>query len=302
MMTPLAGSYHFDRFVVDAKSACLRRDGVVVPLRPKSFDVLLYLVRNRGRLASKDELFDSVWANVVVTDNSLVQCIKEVRQALGDDAQTMVETVAKRGYVFTTAVVEVDTAAQPAALLAPAGTTPAWTQPGPTQSLPPRRGAAVAITGGIAAVLIAAGGVWWALTPGALPRPPAESVAAERQAENRLSIAVLPFGILGETADDYFSIGISEDVAAALGRFPDLAVASPKVVSRLRSAGVSAEDIQRELKVRYLVEGSVRRSAERVRIAVRTACCFGRNPTMRRPPIFSRSRMISSSESPVRSQ
>ena len=77
-----------------------------MPLRPKSFDVLLYFVRNRGRLVTKDELFDNVWANVVVTENSLVQCIKEVRQALGDDGQTMIETVAKRGYMFTPAVVE----------------------------------------------------------------------------------------------------------------------------------------------------------------------------------------------------
>lgn len=100
---------------------------MLVPLRPKSFDVLLYLARHRGRVITKNELIDNVWSNVIATDNSLVQCIKEVRQALGDDAQTMVETVAKRGYVFTTAVVEVDTAAQPAALVAPAGTTPAWT-------------------------------------------------------------------------------------------------------------------------------------------------------------------------------
>src|SRR5882762_6089534 len=66
-------SYRFGRFVVDRRSACLRCDGVVLPLRPKSFDVLVYLVQNPGRLVPKGELIDNVWQDVMVTDNSLVQ-------------------------------------------------------------------------------------------------------------------------------------------------------------------------------------------------------------------------------------
>lgn len=255
--------YRFDGFVIDTRSACLRRDGAGVPLRPKSFDVLLYLVRNHRRLVTKDELFDNVWANVVVTDNSLVQCIKEVRQALGDDGQTMIETVAKRGYIFTPAVVESDDTPLPIG-----GPALLRDQPAPFRARFKGNGRAAAIAG-MAAALLAAGGVSWTLSQRTVPQPPAKASIADRPAESRLSIAVLPFGILGEATDDYFSIGISEDVAAALGRFPDLAVASPKVVSRFRSAGVSTEDIQRQLKVRYLVEGSIRRSAERIRIAVR---------------------------------
>src|SRR3954466_2752912 len=80
-------SYRFGRFLVDRRSACLRRDGVVLPLRPKSFDVLVYLAQNAGRLVPKAELIDNVWQNISVTENSLVQCIKEIRQALNDDAQ-----------------------------------------------------------------------------------------------------------------------------------------------------------------------------------------------------------------------
>ena len=90
MTDSLARSYRFGRFVIDTGSARLRSGEVSVPLRPKSFDVLLYLARNGGRLITKDELFENVWADVVVTDNSLVQCIMEVRQALGDDRQTMI--------------------------------------------------------------------------------------------------------------------------------------------------------------------------------------------------------------------
>ena len=86
----------------------MRRDGIVLPLRPKSFDVLVYLVRNPGRLVAKGELIDNVWQNVIVTENSLVQCIMEIRQALGDGAQAMIETVAKRGYLLSPSVVEID--------------------------------------------------------------------------------------------------------------------------------------------------------------------------------------------------
>ena len=86
----------------------MRRDGVVLPLRPKSFDTLFYLVQNAGRLVPKAELIDSVWQNVNVTENSLVQCIKDIRQALSDDAQTVIKTVSKRGYRFASPVFEVD--------------------------------------------------------------------------------------------------------------------------------------------------------------------------------------------------
>ena len=72
----------------------------MLPLRPKSFDVLVYLVQHPGRLVPKAELIDNVWQNVNVTENSLVQCIKDIRQALHDDTQTMIETVSKRGYLF----------------------------------------------------------------------------------------------------------------------------------------------------------------------------------------------------------
>ena len=73
----------------------------------------------------------------------------------------------------------------------------------------------------------------------------------------RLSVAVLPFDALGAAPPetDYFSRGISDDIAAALGRFPELAVAAPLAVARQRTAGASAEDLQRQLKLRYLVEG-----------------------------------------------
>ena len=101
-------SYRFGPFLVDRRSACLRRDGVVVPLRPKTFDVLAYLAQHPGRLVPKTELIDNVWQNLNVTPNSLVQCIKEIRHALHDDTQAIIETVSKRGYLFALPVIAID--------------------------------------------------------------------------------------------------------------------------------------------------------------------------------------------------
>ena len=226
-------------------------------------------MRNSGRLVAKDELFDKVWPNVIVTENSLVQCIKEIRQALGDDQQSIIETVAKRGYIFKAAVVASDASAAPATPVGPAETSAAIPPASPRPVfLRGRRGTIFAAGGAVTALGIAVG-FWWALNGGSASPRPGEDLNASRPAHGRLSVAVLPFETAEKGADDYFSVGISEDIAAALGRFPDLAVASPKATLRFRSTGSSAEDIQRQLKVKYLVEGSIRRSPERMRIAIR---------------------------------
>ena len=94
------GSCSFGRFFLDASRECLLRDGNPVPLRPQSFRVLRHLVRNHGRLVSKSELLDAVWGRAAVTEDSLVQCLHEVRYALGDADQTVIRTVQRRGYVF----------------------------------------------------------------------------------------------------------------------------------------------------------------------------------------------------------
>src|ERR1044072_3632686 len=92
--------YRFGDFLLDLDSGFLRRNGAEVPLRPKAFDVLRYLVLHHGTLVSKDELAKAVWTDVAVTDNSLAQCLFEIRRALEDEEQRIVRTVARRGYVF----------------------------------------------------------------------------------------------------------------------------------------------------------------------------------------------------------
>jgi DNA-binding SARP family transcriptional activator len=94
----------FDGFVIDLARGCLRRDGADVKLRPKSFEVLHFLAENHGRLLGKEEIISAVWKDAFVTDNSLVQCLIEIRRALGDDRQTIIRTVPRRGYIFDVAV------------------------------------------------------------------------------------------------------------------------------------------------------------------------------------------------------
>jgi DNA-binding winged helix-turn-helix (wHTH) protein/Tol biopolymer transport system component len=94
------GRYRFGDCLLDLDSGFLRRGGAEVPLRPKTFEVLRYLVLHHGTLVTKDELARAVWADVAVTDNSLAQCLLEIRRALQDDEQRIVRTVARRGYVF----------------------------------------------------------------------------------------------------------------------------------------------------------------------------------------------------------
>jgi DNA-binding SARP family transcriptional activator/predicted ATPase len=94
----------FDRFVIDLRRGCLRQGGADVKLRPKSFEVLRFLAENHGRLLSKAEIINAVWKDAFVTDNSLVQCLIEIRHALGVDSQTIIRTVPRRGYIFDVAV------------------------------------------------------------------------------------------------------------------------------------------------------------------------------------------------------
>ncbi len=101
----IAGSaeaaFRFGRFTLDHhRGALLAEDGAEVPLRAKSYALLSYLVQHAGRLIERDELMTSVWPDVTVTDDSITQCVRDVRRALGDDGGHFIRTVAKRGYVF----------------------------------------------------------------------------------------------------------------------------------------------------------------------------------------------------------
>lgn len=98
------GHYRFGAFTLDLERGFLQRGDAEIPLRPKAFHTLTYLVARRGRLVTKAELIATVWPDTSVTDNSLSHCLLEIRHALGDDSQQLIRTVARRGYVFTAPV------------------------------------------------------------------------------------------------------------------------------------------------------------------------------------------------------
>jgi formylglycine-generating enzyme required for sulfatase activity/DNA-binding winged helix-turn-helix (wHTH) protein len=94
----------FDRFALDLTRGCLRTGDQTIDLRPKTFEVLCHLCESAGRLVSKEELFEAVWPSVSVCDDSLVQCIRELRQKLGDVDRRLIKTMARRGYLLDVTV------------------------------------------------------------------------------------------------------------------------------------------------------------------------------------------------------
>jgi adenylate cyclase len=102
-------AHELSRTVFRFEGFCLHLDrghlvdprGAEVGLRPKSFEVLRYFVESAGRLISRDELMEAIWPGVFVTDDSVTQCVAEIRRALGDTGQRLLRTVPKRGYIFT---------------------------------------------------------------------------------------------------------------------------------------------------------------------------------------------------------
>lgn len=205
----------FDGFVLDLGRCCLRApEGHDVALRPKAFDLLLVLARSAGTLLSKDQLLDAVWGEIHVTEDSLVQAIREVRRAIGDPAGRKLRTVPRRGYLLDLEVQR--------------RTGLAW----PGQEL-----------GGFVAL------------PNARP-----------------SVAVLPFRSEGpDAAPDYVADGLVEEVTTALSRFLWLVVVanSSAAVAAAGSRTGGQPEIGRALGVRYLVEGSVREVAGRLRVNAR---------------------------------
>ncbi|HYZ85439.1 MAG TPA: winged helix-turn-helix domain-containing protein [Bryobacteraceae bacterium] len=93
-----------NNFTLDLVRGVLLRGIEEIDLRPKSFEVLTYLVEHRGQLVAKSALIDAVWPDTSVGDNSLSQCLLEIRRALSDDSQQFIRTVARRGYIFTAPV------------------------------------------------------------------------------------------------------------------------------------------------------------------------------------------------------
>ena len=260
--------YRFGEFTLDVPRACLTRADAEVALRPKSFDLLHYLVTHAGRVVSKDELLGAIWPKVVVTEDSLTRCVFEVRAALGDGDHSMIKTLPKRGYLFANPVIQLASPAlenQP-----PAAEQPATLSAPPTESPPesPPESPSVPALG--------VRGRWrhtkWLVFAGAIALACSVAVLLNREqaAPPKLSMLVFPFTNLnGESALDYLADTVTSDLTIALARLQGAMVIAPGSAFTLKGAKAEHQQIGAQFGVRYLVSGGVFRNHERVRVGAR---------------------------------
>ena len=210
----------FDNQTLDTERRELLRDGAPIPVQPQVFDLLVYLVQNRDRVVSKEDLIGQVWDGRTVSDSTFTSRVNAARTAVGDSGrdQKLIRTISRKGLRFVGTVQE---------------------QEPSNSSRPAERLAEKRLE----------------RSPSALPLP------------DRPAIAVLPFNNMsGEREQEYFSDGISEDIITALSKLRWFFVIARNSSFTYKGKAVHMKQIGEELGVRYVLEGSVRKSADRVRI------------------------------------
>lgn len=249
LQSPSPRLYRFGDFTLDLDAGLLTRKGDVVPLRNKSFEVLKYLVERNGRLVTKTELIDAVWGDVAVTENSLTQCLTEIRRVLEDDAQQMVRTVARRGYLFAAAMSEPALNGEPKIKKLDVGTSVAMPD-ARTQSKRNRRAWIWAV--GLLLPMALAGS--WLLWPD-LPSPS--------------TVAVLPFQRLDSNPDKFLELGMTDSLITRLSLVRGLSVRPWASIQLYIESPKDPVILGKELQVESVIDGSVQRSGDRIRITAR---------------------------------
>src|ERR1700676_574863 len=109
METPTKTVFRLGEIEIDPAQACIRRNGSEQYVRPRTFEVLTFLLQQRHRVVTKQELIEKIWNGTSISDDGLVQCIVEIRKALSDDPHEprFVRTFPKQGYRFIGAVEEI---------------------------------------------------------------------------------------------------------------------------------------------------------------------------------------------------
>ena len=206
--------YQFERFSMDTERLELRADGALVEVQPQVFSLIVYLVENRARVVTKDEVFDEVWEGRIVSDGTLNARINAARRALGDDgtAQRIIRTFPRRGFRFVADVT----------------------------------------SGGQAVSPLSAAPVTAPEIPLALDKP---------------SIAVLPFGNLSSDPDqEFFADGLTEDLITDLSKNSNLFVIARNSSFAFKGQSPDVRDVGQSLGVAHVLEGSVRKVGNKVRI------------------------------------
>ncbi len=207
----------FNGYVLDPERRELTLASRAIPVGPQVFDLLLYLVQNRDRVVSKDDLLEGVWGGRIVSESTVTSHINAVRKAIGDsgEKQNLVKTVPRKGFRFVGDVGEVHRA----------------------------NGAAVSATQS---------------RGGMRPSP---------VAPNKPSLAILPFqSMCGDPEQAYFVDGVVEEIITALSRVRWLFVIARNSSFVYRDCAFDVKQVGKELGVGYVLEGSMRKSADRVRI------------------------------------
>jgi TolB-like protein len=208
--------YYFEEFALDTDRRELHRGAEMVAITPQVFDLLDYLIRNRERVVTKEDLINAVWNGRAVSDAALTTRLNVARGVIGDsgEEQRLIRTLQRKGFRFV-------------------GTVREMRGPG------------------------------YVAAPDDRGEPQTSALALP----DKPSIAVLPFqNMSGDSDQDYFADGIVDEITTALSRFKFLFVIARNSSFTYKGKAVDIKQVGRELGVRYVLEGSVRKAAGKVRI------------------------------------
>src|SRR5262245_59227857 len=279
------GVYRFGLFEVDGRTGELRKQGRAIKLRGRPFDILLLLLNRRGDLITREELRQQLWPadTFVDFDHGVNSAMNRLREALGDSAENprFIETLPKRGYRFIAPIESIERApanrqiasqdavgrsvVEPPQAIPPSTPEPPATSTGP--AFEPKARSVVSLSPASRAVLLAAvGALVIAIGVATLYLRIGRGGAPHAA---KMTLAVLPFENLSAEADqDFFTDGFTDEMIAELGKLdPDHLGVIARTTTRLyKNARKGVGQLRQELGVDYVLEGSIRRAANRVRI------------------------------------
>ena len=281
------GAVEFGRFRLLPHRRELRADGVAVELGSRAFDVLMVLTEARGALVTKDEILSRVWPDTVVEENNLVVQISALRKALGED-RDFIRTVSGRGYRFV-AEISISMAASEANTRVERGAAAEAAQSAPSSSFPTPVSGLIGRGTELEKVSDLPAGLVDLIDASTAPRRPPRPLGwrlfvsglarllvawfsrilyPRNQASPKIrSIAVLPLESLSsDPSQDYFADGMTDELITALGQISALRVISRTSIMTYKGVRKLLPEIARELNVEAVVEGTVLRFGDRVRI------------------------------------
>jgi TolB-like protein/DNA-binding winged helix-turn-helix (wHTH) protein/tetratricopeptide (TPR) repeat protein len=283
MAVHVGKKYTLSEFQLEPDKLTLSRDGGPVHLTSKPFQVLLYLVEHRDRFVSRAELFDRFWQGKDVYDVALTRCVSAIRKALDDQADhpRFIETRWAEGYRYIgpleeqavssgEALFEVERARGVTIIVEEEVIESEPSEP-QVKPVHPWRVRGARLTGlqprTIALALAVAAVALAALILGFTSRRP---VTGDSRALPIRSIAVLPFkNLTGDPTQDYFSDGVTESLISELSKINGLKVISRASVFTLKDQEIDPHELDKRMGVAAVLEGSVRRNEDTVRVTVR---------------------------------